>query len=270
MAVELKKRGHQVSFMTIKGGKFTDKFRELGQMTTDFHPKYNYDLILCNHVSCQRRINDVGPHCPVIRTCHGPSVEEEQPIVGADAYVSVSEEVETSLLLKKYVSKVIRNGIDPERFTQIDAREEPKKVLFMSDYYESVPVVTQACSNLGLELEIIGSDQPVWDVERYMADCDIVISLGRGAYEGLMMNKAVFIFDCSKGDGWLDSTTWETFVKRNCSGRTNRKNYTAEELTELLKQYKKPLNNRELALTHHNIKKACDEYLTLADQMGAR
>ena len=262
MASELKKRGHEVLFYTVKGGRWKEHFETLGPV---YGKPQHADLILCNHVSCQRELikKNLGP---IIRTCHGPIVREEQPLEGASCYVSVSEEVQENLANQGFPSTVIRNGIDPDLFQNVSC--ETFKILMMSDFPENSEVVKKACDRIGAELHVIGNQNPVWQPIKEMSEASVIISLGRGAYEGLMLDKAVVIAD-GIADGWLTPETWPTFVKRNCSGRTNKATWTEDQWVEVLNSYAQPIGHRSLALEHHNSQVVCDKYLGIAKQLGA-
>lgn len=264
MARHLIKRGHEVSFFSLRMGSWVEHFSEIGQV--HHHFKDNYDLILCNHKTCQEQFK--ARSCPMIRTCHGPEVSEEQPLPGADYYVSVSDEVRDHLKEKGFVSEVIRNGIDPEVFKPTREVKEIKKVLYMTDFEENAEPIRKACEKLELELNVIGAKNPVWNPVKEMDEADLIISLGRGAYEGLMMNRPVLIYD-GIGDGWLVPSTWENYVYRNCSGRTNRITWDADQFEGILEDFE-PKGHRDFAIANHNVNEKCDEYLRIAKDLGAK
>lgn len=267
MAKELIDRGHDVEFFTVLGGEWRPQFEKLGKV--HYHYRDEYDLILCNHNSCQQVIS--SKQCPMIRTCHGPEVRQEQPMRGADYYVSVSPEVQKNLEKRGFTSEVIRNGIDPDVFKPVRGNlKEPKKVLYMTDFEDNVHTVKSACAINGLDLYVIGTRNSVWDTPKLMDEADIIISLGRGAYEGMMMDKQVLVYD-GIGDGWLSENTWPEYVTRNCSGRTNQFKWSSEEMSDMLRSYKpSDGENRSLAIREHNIKDKCDRYLEIAKSLGAK
>lgn len=267
MAKQLISRGHSVEFYSVRCGEWKPHFDKLGTVHQHFND--NYDLILCNHNSCQQVISSKS--CPMIRTCHGPEVRCEQPMRGADYYVSVSPEVQKNLEKRGFTSEVIRNGIDADLYKPTrEPQETAETVLYMTDFPDMVPTIRNACEKLGLKLNVIGFGNKVWEPVKELDEADIVISLGRGAYEGLMMDKQVLVYD-QIGDGWLNPRTWPTFVDRNCSGRTNRYEWTERAFEKLLQEYQ-PSNgeNRNLAFKEHNASDKCDDYLRIARNLGVK
>ena len=77
-----------------------DQFCKMGHKvetrdTRDDREPVDADLILTAHTSILPTY--AGRGIPVIHTCHGLLPSLEQPVAGADAYVSVSEEVRDHL-----------------------------------------------------------------------------------------------------------------------------------------------------------------------------
>lgn len=269
---ELQRLGHEIEFMFPDATSWKRHFEKLAKVRSEFDPTIPYDLILCNHASCLAEIKSVGTKIPIIYTCHTPFLEKEPPLYGAARYVATSEEVSDALLRHGFQSTIIRQGIDPDYFTPTrEADRNPEIAIYLTESDEFIPLVDKACQRAGIELIVIGypRDEALWDPMPLIDMSDIVIALGRGAYEGLMLDKAVLLFDHFGGDGWLTPESWGDFVKRDCSGRTNRRAWSDAEWRAILSQYRPPRGeNRRLALQEHNISTACSKYLAIADELG--
>ena len=106
LAQELVKQGHDVEYFTFQKGAISNKIEALG---IKYRSRIFYDLILANHINV---VNHLYKRGYIIQTCHGISMDLEQPSPKADAYVSISQEVYDYLLSKGYKSTIIKNGID--------------------------------------------------------------------------------------------------------------------------------------------------------------
>lgn len=226
---------------------------------------YDIDLAIINHNTCLKRLKDLK--CKKIFTSHGIIPSLEQPIKGADIYVSVSEEVQEHLKNLGFDSIIIRNGIDCEKFKKI---KEPniilKNVLYSSNYQgKALKVIQKACQELNLNLTVIGKDNRVSNVVDYINNSDLVIGLGRTAYEAMACERNVIIYDYNGGDGYVTKQNMIELRKNNCSGRRYKKDYTVEELKNELLKYNKDTGRelREYILEHNNIQKTLSQYLTI-------
>jgi len=113
------------------------------------------------------------------------------------------------------------------------------------------------------------SDKRGFDVEQYINESDLVVSLGRGAYEAMACGRNVLVFDSMhymgmKGDGLLTQGNLEESKKCNCSGRSFGKKFTIQSLIDEMKKYDPEQGdfNREHALKNMNIQKQVERYLS--------
>jgi len=210
-------------------------------------PQEHYDLALINHNTCLEKLMscDIATR---IFTSHGVIPELEQPIEGADHYVSVSEEVQKNLLDKGFKSIIIRNPIDMDRFkpTRV-VNSRLHNVLFMSNYPGGAwKIVDRACQMMGLQFERIGRDKQTTNPEHQLNWADLVVTLGRGSLEAMACNRNVVIFDYNGGDGFIDENTFFEYRKCNNSGRTNNIQYTPDQLMQEFRKYNSQLELRSL------------------------
>lgn len=89
--------------------------------------KNKYDLIFANH---NRVVNHLYGKGFILQTCHGIFPKLEQPSYKSDAFVSISQEVQSHLANLGFSSKIILNGINLNRFRPLrNVSDELKSVL---------------------------------------------------------------------------------------------------------------------------------------------
>lgn len=221
------------------------------------------DLAIINHNTCLEAFKHLD--CPKIFTSHGVLPDLEQPVGGADIYISVSEEVQDNLKQKGFDSHIIRNGIDCNKYKATTPTSKVlKRVLFSSNYPGSArKKVAEACNQLGIEFETIGGPYRTTEVVEAINRADLVVGLGRTAYEAMACERNVLIYDYNGGDGMATPDSLVEFRKNNCSGRRYRHNYTVEDLKQLLLTYDQSLGKqlRSYILENNNIEHTSRKYL---------
>jgi len=270
LVAELARRGYQVDVFTFYEGIVSEKIKEFANIITLRTAKKEiYDLALISHKSCV----EIAPYnaYKTVQICHGIYPEEEQPSASADSWIAISEEVQNHLLTKGFKSSIIYNGIDLTRYCpKKTLNKELKTVLSLCQSDQANEMVKEACLKAGVEFKYFDKFQNgVWNIEDQLNEADLVVTLGRGAYEAMACGRSVLIFDNrpyseSFGDGLLSNKPFfEESIKNNCSGRRFKIKFDANSLAEEFKQYKQEQgeNNRKLALAYLDIKKAVDSYL---------
>ena len=270
---ELLKRGHQVTAVGKEGpGLISKKLGELG-VKCFFEPvSGTYDLILLSHSSSIDLVkNAIGFK---VQTCHGIYPALEQPVPGMDAYVSISQEVYLHLKSLGYYSTIIPNGVDCDRYKPTTPiNEKLTTVLSLAHSEPANQIIKEACKIANVNLIINNKFKEwKWEVDEIINQSDLVISLGRGAYEAMASGRNVIIFDQRNytnmpaiGDGIITKDNVDDYLKNNCSGRYTKRVFDsqilAEELLKYNQQHGKDL--REYALENLNIEKQVDKYLRL-------
>lgn len=221
---------------------------------TDKPTKQHYDLAIINHLDP----SDFNAS-KKIYTVHGIIPALELPKKGADVYVGVSEEIAT----KYGFEHVIRNPIDLNRFTtQSKVNPEPQNILAISNNPLDEDLVREATK--GWSFQRIGGNNRVKNPEKYIEWADVVITLGRGCYESMAMNRNVLVYDYNGGDGMITHENYYHFRQNNCSGRYNGFNWTAEELRwQIEGAYDSDPQFRQHIEKHHDPIKVAEEYLAL-------
>lgn len=263
MAKELAELGHRIYLFAGDGD-----YKVIATEYTKFDPEIEYDLALINHNTCLSAMEGVKIKKKIF-TSHGILPELEQPIEGADIYVGVSEEVQANLEKQGYPAYVIRNPIDltlylsNRMFTHFP--QPLRKVMYMSNYQGGVlDVIKEACANAGLELQVYGKNNTVPALGA-IQQADLVIGLGRTAYEAMACNKNVIVFDYNGADGFVTPESMIEFRKNNCSGRRYGIKLNANDLQQLFKKYDHKLQLRKYIEENNDVKKIVRQYLDLAN-----
>ncbi len=268
LAMELKRFGHEVEHFAIIRGGVSSMLEEKGVpfMTSD-----HYDLILANHTTV---VEQLWPKGFIVQTCHGNIAELEQPSPYADAYVAVSEEVREHLRSKGYrAAAVIANGIDCNRFCQkkpVSPTLQTVLSLCQSDVANDF--IRRCCQQEGIRfLQSNKFTDNVWSIEELINESDLVVGLGRSAYDAMACGRCVLVYDYREymgeflGDGMLTPESIEHSMLCNCSGRASRRKFDEQTFIAELHKYSPELGawGRQFALEHLNIEKAVAAYLDI-------
>lgn len=270
---ELVKKGHDVEAMSASTiGNVGNRLKNKGILVTTSPRKREYDLVLASHTSSVAKIQRLKGF--KIQTCHGVGHHLEQPARGVDCYVAISEEVQKYLQRKGLQAEIIHNGVDVKRFKENKPLNPTiKSVLSLS---QSVP--------LNETLRILFRDRgikftsfnkfinPVFDVEKYINEADLVISLGRGAYEAMACGRVVYCMDNrnyislgNMGDGILTPDNIHISLTANCSGRATKRIFEKDDILAEMKKYDLSIGSfsRKFAVDKLNISKQAIKYLNL-------
>lgn len=261
---ELVRRNYNVEYFTFKKGITSDYIEQLG---VSFLNREKYDLILASHCTCVNFLHKMGP---IIQTCHGIFPDLEQPSPLANIHISISEEVSNYLIGKGYNSKIIANGINLSRYySKTEISNTLTNVLSLSQSESANIKIRSACKKLQLNLKQLNKNEnSVWKVEEIINQADLVIGLGRSAYEALACGRPLIIYDerhysQSAADGYVQANNLEVYMKNNCSGRHSNLNFTTQDIIDELQKYNKDDGQalRKKAESILDIKISIDKYL---------
>lgn len=272
LALELKRLGHHVEYFAIVRGNVSSMLEENGVpfMSADY-----YDLILANHTTVVEKICRFGY---IVQTCHGNIAELEQPSPYADAYVAVSEEVRNHLQYKGYqVLGVIPNGIDCKRFfPRNPVSDKLTTVLSLCQSDEANKFIRKCCEQANIKLLCSNKfTDNVWSIEELINQSDLVVGLGRSAYDAMACGRCVLVYDYRDymgeflGDGILTPDSINKSMTCNCSGRANRLKYNEQDFIAEMQKYSPQLAawSRDFAIQNLNIEQAVDKYLSICDNI---
>lgn len=274
LVAELIRREHEVRCVASgRPGIVSEKINELGVDVHFGKISGKYDLALLSHSSSILLSENVKAF--KIQTCHGIFPKLEQPVLGMDAYVSISEEVAGHLQSKGFDSTIIYNGIDCNRYReQHQINDELSKVLSLVQNDELNKTIAKVCQANELGLIVCNKFQKKrkWKIEELMDKVDLVISLGRGCYEAMAMGRNVFVLDNRSyiklnniGDGMVNTRNVRKFLKYNCSGRYSNRQFGEKEIGQEFLKYDRKEGERlqKFAIQHLNIRLQVEKYLDL-------
>lgn len=269
---ELVRRGHDVSCVTSgEPGIVSEQIMKLGvPVFRDRLPSLTFDVALLSHSTSIVRAKRIKAFR--IQTCHGIFHPLEKPVSNMDAYVAISEEVAMNMM--EYSPKIIYNGVDCNRFRPVtELNHTLNCVLSLVHSDKANDVVKKACSNIGCEVIVQNKYiTPIWEMETLINQADLIIGLGRSAYESASCGKNVVIFDYRPymgrnpiGDGFLTTENFPLFLKNNCSGRYSNKEFSVDLLQEELEKYdlSEGVRLRNFVFKNLNIANQVDKYLSL-------
>ena len=275
LAMELKRLGHDVEHFAIVKGAVSKMLEEKG---VPFMKSDHYDLILANHSTV---VEELWPKGYIVQTCHGTIPELEQPCPYADAFVGVSEEVKEHLHKLGYEATVIYNGIDCKRFY-------PKKpvsptlttVLSLCQSDIANDFIRKCCKKANVKfLRCEKHKDNVWAIEDMINQSDLIVGLGRSAYDAMACGRAVLVYDFREhhmgeflGEGMLTPENIEKSMSCNCTGKASRLKYDEQGFIAEMQKYSPGLAawGREYALENLNIEKAAQRYLEIGKGIDYR
>lgn len=266
LAMELLRRGHHVEHFAIERGGVSDILAEHG---VPFMSSDHYDLILANHTTTTEAVHTRGF---TIQTCHGPTAMLEQPSPWANIHVAVSEEVRDHLLHLGYpVAAVIHNGINCLRFRpRRPIATELRTVLSLCQSDTANAFVRRCCERDGLRfLQANKYTDNVWAIEELINQSDLVVGLGRSAYDAMACGRPVIVYDYREymgeflGDGILTPDNIHDSLRCNCSGRSHRLKYDEQAFIAEMHKYTPDLGtwSRQFAVRNLNIRHTVGEYM---------
>ncbi|WP_044399129.1 hypothetical protein [Lacinutrix sp. Hel_I_90] len=264
-------KGYYVEYFTFYKGLVSSKIEN--ELQVKFKSLSHYDLILANHNSCVRHLSFYGL---TIQTCHGVFPDLEQPNSFADGHVSISQEVKDHLKDKGFSSKVILNGINCNRFRDENPiNNELKQVLSLSQSSEANNKIETVCNKLNVSFNKLNKHlNPIWEVEKEINSADLVVALGRSAYEAMACGRPVLVYDDrgyfeSYADGYLSKDVLDTCIYNNLSGRTSKLKFEESDIERELLKYNESDGDvmRAYALKNLNMDLQAEKYIDYAQTL---
>ena len=272
LAKYLSKIGHEITVFSPSLGPISEEIKKLKNVTATNNleeiKNVKFDILHIHHNVNAYLVREYFPKVPALMVIHGVLPEFEQPPemnLGISRYIAVSEEVK-EYLIKNYnipesKIEIIYNWVNTNKFKKkTDINKVPKKMLVVSNHYlgEHKEIYEAVCKKRGIELLHVGlPENSVTNVEDYMNDNDIVITLGRGAMEAMSLGRNVIISDIHGMDGMLTPEIYFESIKSNLSGRRFAKKLTVENFEKELDKYS--ISNgsemQKIARKYHNREK---------------
>lgn len=234
----LKSLGHNVEYFTFKKGYISSKIEN--DLGISFMSKSKYDLILANHNTTVDQVYKKGF---TIQTCHGIYPSLEQPSLNANAYVSISQEVQDYLAKLGCPSILIHNSINLDRFKPITPiNTKLKSILSLCHSSDANQFVKKICEELDINYrQAFKYKNPTWHIEDEINKVDMVVGLGRSAYEAMACGRPVIVYDNRRyfescGDGYVKDILGLS-LKNNCSGRYSNIKFDNDSFKTEIEKY---------------------------------
>lgn len=269
MAEELIKQGHEVSIFTYLKKVMWEFMKGLDVEILEDEVPDRFDIAIINGNNCFLK----APKSAFkIFISNGVMPSVEHPLPGADAYVSISEEVKNNLKKYDYSSIIIRNGVDHNRFkSDKKISKNLKTVLLLNNQmkqdWKDFHIINNVCNNMNLTLLPVGLgfSTTQWEIEKLINEADLVLSMGRGIYEAMACSRNAIIIGYGRMVGFVDNKTYPNFVNFNCAGRSNHPLITEENLILEFNKYSQEQGdkNREISFKYNNIENTVQNFLDL-------
>lgn len=230
---------------------------------TPFDPSLFYDVALINHWPSMQALRsaEIGKR---VFTSHGVLPYEEVPVLGADAYVGVSEAVTRRI---PFPAALIRNPIDFAHFRPVqELSPTPQRIAFVSNRQgRALPVLQEVCTVEGLELRVVGRETAVSDPQEVYQWADVVVGIARVAMEATAAGRNVLCFDYQGYHGMVTEETLPTLWASNFGGHTEGSWPDASQIAEDLHAAYDPRRSLRAALkAQHDPHGVAEAYLDLA------
>jgi glycosyltransferase involved in cell wall biosynthesis len=275
---ELFKRGFKIELVcgSRRFGIMSKKiYNDFGIIPDSF--SNNPDVCFLNHTtSVSRAINHGILSNKIVQVCHGKIPNLEQPFgLPIKNYISISEEVSEHLLKLGFQSLVVRNGIDLNRFKPTKINGNLKNILSLSQSNRFNIFLEKICLKNGWNFSSNNKfTNPIFDIEKKINEADLVVSLGRGAYEAMSCGKNVLVADWRPYqeplmDGLLNTNNIDQIIKNNCSGRCFKIKFNEETLTNEIRKYDSKISDwtRSYASENLDIAKQVDKMLNFSSNL---
>jgi len=270
VATELVRRGHEAVVFAPESGPFAETFPCPVVDAETLAGLGTFDLALVNHNSTFSAARAVAP--TLIMTCHGTYPPLEQPVPRADAYVAISEEVQSHMGDMGYPATVIRNPIDCSVFAPTSPiRPSIERVLSLCQGEPANQLLAQVCERQDWSLRTIANEKRELGIERLLNDADLVVGLGRSAMEAMACGRAVLVLDSRSYtpyamDGLVTPDNVWSLLRCNMSGRRLCLEATVDTVEAQLAGYDAALGEfgHEFARATFDVNQQVDAYLELA------
>jgi glycosyltransferase involved in cell wall biosynthesis len=286
LAREYQRRGHKVTCFTLKPGRISERLARCGiQTLSDLSSLNGVDIIHSHHRLEFKIAAAYFPHVPLVHGSLGPTHPIERPNGGANIitrHIAISRMIKQVLAREENIPEekidVVPNFVDLTRFSPANRiNERPRRVLLMSNYFQDAETLRQACELAGgLELNWIGEKStPVWEVEKYIEQADIVVTLGQGALQAMAMGRAVIVAGTVSSDGIVTPANFEDMTAVNFNGHLRKffgtghsRPMSAEELAGEIKKYDRESAEAlmDRVREEFNVSRVADNLLAIYDR----
>ncbi len=280
----LAEHGHSVTVFSPALGPIAEEIQKIKGARVinnlDLVKEEEFDILHIHHNINAFIVREYFPEVPAVMVVHGVLPEYEQPPrmdLGISKYIAVSEEVQEHLESEYNISseriEVIRNWVNSNRFSPREKiSNSPKRLMVLSNHLEDwqEEIYKKVCKQRRIGFLHVGlPENPVQDVEKYINESDVVVTLGRGAMESMACQRNVIISDIHGVDGMLTPEIYKESIKNNLSGRRYHKRLTKDLFEKELDRYSVS-NAREMyeiVKRNHNREKNISKILSIYEEI---
>jgi hypothetical protein len=251
LAIELINRGHSVEIFTFFIGELAEELIEKGiNVTSNLKQlKLTPDLIHAHHNITTLKALSVFKFTPIVYFIHDRTSVFDYPFRHENIlqYVAVDFNCKERFYLENHFKEedieVVYNWANTDRFRlkeKVDSH--PKKALVFSNYLTRdniYPEIKEACVELGIELEIIGSSSgnPCLKPEDILQKYDLVFAKAKAAIEAMVTGAAVIVCDYRGLGGMVTSSNMKHFRDFNFGMKLMTDTPTKNNLIKEINKY---------------------------------
>jgi hypothetical protein len=147
--------------------------------------------------------------------------------------------------------------VDTLRFGPLGADPTTaRRALVLGNYVSGAGAkyIAEACAAAGVEAVFVGStSQFTAEPERAIAECDVVIGLGRCIVEAMSARRAAYVFGIAGGDGWVTPANYARLEADGFAGGATPEIVSYDSITRDLADWSPRMGtaNRQIALEKH-------------------
>jgi hypothetical protein len=272
VAEHLQRLGHEVTIYAHELGPFAAHARNCGVAVHDALDELpdECDALLTQDAVVAYELAERYPNARhVFRTCSDVFDFELPP--------QLDGVVDTILVASERYARLVRGcaarapllrlrvPIDVDRLAPRGSlRARPQRAVLLGNYADRHALVREAWEPHGIEVVTVGGREQRYDVATALAGADIVVAKARAALDAMACGRAVYVFDCFGGDGWVTPERYPALEADNFAGQATDRVIDSATLARDLAAYDPAMGmaNRDLVLQHHG---AREHALALVD-----
>jgi hypothetical protein len=260
----LQRLGHEVTLLGLEAGPAAElaQSRGLEVRTRAEDLPAEADATIAQDGEVAHALAERYPGAVRLFVVHSIYFEMQSPpqLPGvADIAVTLNERTRSHCQAMAYGGEVVRlrQPVDTMRFG-LAARtgDRARRVVALSNNLGGLraAMLAQACSDLGLEFELIGRNGRVTgQPEHEIGTADVVVGVGRSVLEAMAAGKAAYVYDGDGGDGWVRPETYAMLEADGFAGIATDAVIDLPRLRRDLADFDPAMGeaNRDLARRHH-------------------
>lgn len=258
MALHLKSLGYHVECASPDVGYYSEFLECQGVLCNSGSRKF--DLILISYFIPAEEFTG-------FRIWVQHDVLWDAPVEGIHGYVGISKEALARIPAHARNKKVVFNGISPRDYCRVRVSGEVKNVFSLSHSEVLNDRLKKLCDRYGFGfLSHNKFTNPSMDIRQSLEWADLVVGVGRSAYEAAMYGRAVLLLDqrSYNGSALSDGLFHENFeeaIEHNCSGRKYQLRLSDEEIVDIFRSVGAGCGelSREIALNFLSLSEKASE-----------